>query len=127
MILMLFDLCHTTLKVGVVRMWAVLCRTYTTLISQMKGKTRLQQVVDWCGGSTFDGCIVFDECHKAKNFVPGKEAQSTKVSITFPMRWCSCCMHGHAGTLVSRALTACSLTHHSRSQLHSVGSNSLYS
>lgn len=56
-----------------------LCRTYTTLISQMKGKGRLQQVVDWCGGSSFDGCIVFDECHKAKNFVPGKEAQSTKV------------------------------------------------
>lgn len=46
----------------------------------MKGKGRLQQVVDWCGGPSFDGCIVFDECHKAKNFVPGKEAQSTKVS-----------------------------------------------
>ena len=57
-----------------------LCRTYTTLISHVKGKGRLQQVVDWCGGPTFDGCIVFDECHKAKNFVPGKEAQSTKVS-----------------------------------------------
>lgn len=25
---------------------------------------------------------VFDECHKAKNFVPGKEAQSTKVAAT---------------------------------------------
>lgn len=57
-----------------------LCRTYTTLISHVKGKGRLQQVVDWCGGPAFDGCIVFDECHKAKNFVPGKEAQSTKVS-----------------------------------------------
>ena len=59
-------------------------RTYTTLISQMKGKGRLQQVVDWCGGPSFDGCIVFDECHKAKNFVPGKEAQSTKVSTYLP-------------------------------------------
>lgn len=59
----------------------VACRTYTTLISNVKGKGRLQQVVDWCGGPSFDGCIVFDECHKAKNFVPGKEAQSTKVSL----------------------------------------------
>ena len=25
---------------------------------------------------------MFDECHKAKNFVPGKEAQSTKVAAT---------------------------------------------
>lgn len=58
----------------------LLLRTYTTLISNVKGKGRLQQVVDWCGGPAFDGCIVFDECHKAKNFVPGKEAQSTKVS-----------------------------------------------
>ncbi|DBA97285.1 hypothetical protein WJX77_012218 [Trebouxia sp. C0004] len=58
----------------------VLFMTYTTLISQMKGKGRLQQVIEWCGGPSFDGCIVFDECHKAKNFVPGKEAQSTKVA-----------------------------------------------
>ena len=51
----------------------------------MKGKARVQQVIDWCGGPSFDGCIVFDECHKAKNFVPGKEAQSTKVSpVTLP-------------------------------------------
>jgi hypothetical protein len=27
----------------------------------------------------WDGVIVFDECHKAKNFAPGKEAQSTKA------------------------------------------------
>ncbi|KAK9822510.1 hypothetical protein WJX81_008146 [Elliptochloris bilobata] len=29
--------------------------------------SRLQQIVDWCGGAEFDGCLVFDECHKAKN------------------------------------------------------------
>lgn len=28
----------------------------------------------------WDGLLVFDECHKAKNFTPGKEAQSTKVA-----------------------------------------------
>lgn len=44
-------------------------------------------MVDWlvggggAGGSreAFDGLVVFDECHKAKNFVAGKEANSTKV------------------------------------------------
>ncbi len=39
-------------------------RTYHTLISPGKGKTRLQQVTDWVGGTDFDGVIVFDEAHK---------------------------------------------------------------
>ncbi len=36
------------------------CRTYSTLIggTSGKGKNRLQQVVDWCGGDGYDGCIV---------------------------------------------------------------------
>lgn len=55
-------------------------RTYSTLISNHKGRTRLQQVIDWVGGPEFSGVLCFDECHKAKNFVPGKESQSTKVS-----------------------------------------------
>ena len=39
-------------------------------LSQVK-QSRLHQLVDWCGGSAeFDGCLVFDECHKAKHFVP---------------------------------------------------------
>ncbi|GIL79152.1 hypothetical protein Vretifemale_8504, partial [Volvox reticuliferus] len=76
----------------------VLFMTYSTLISQVKGRSRLQQVIDWLvfgagtnGGpaagdgaasalSSWDGLIVLDECHKAKNFVPGKEAASTKVA-----------------------------------------------
>jgi hypothetical protein len=55
--------------------------TYATLISASasKTKTRLQQLVNWCGGSTFDGCLIFDECHKAKNYVPGQESKSTKT------------------------------------------------
>lgn len=119
-----------------------LCRTYSTLISAGRGRTRLQQLVDWVGGASFEGVICLDECHKgdskahrlweggareegwdaptgcigrvsacaptstpshdglspttptpfpgptscrcpccaAKNFVPGKEKQSTKVS-----------------------------------------------
>ena len=43
--------------------------------------SRLQQVIDWLGGPSFDGCIVLDEAHKAKSFVPGKEAQSSKVRV----------------------------------------------
>ncbi|KAK9798140.1 hypothetical protein WJX73_007295 [Symbiochloris irregularis] len=58
----------------------VLFMTYSTLISQHKKQTRLQQVLDWVGGASFDGCLVFDESHKSKNFTPGKEAQSTKVA-----------------------------------------------
>lgn len=36
-------------------------RTYMTLIGQGKGRTRLQQVMDWCGGPDFDGPLIFDE------------------------------------------------------------------
>eukprot|EP00798_Chlamydomonas_sp_ICE-L_P028196 gene28196-31292_t len=56
--------------------------TYSTLIaSSSRGKqTRLQQVVEWLGGPSFDGCLVFDECHKAKNH--GKDGTGTKVAAT---------------------------------------------
>ena len=54
------------------------CRTYSTLVSHVKGSSRLDQVVSWVGPD-FDGPLIFDECHKSKNFVPGKEAQSTRV------------------------------------------------
>ncbi|KAG5181415.1 P-loop containing NTP hydrolase pore-1-domain-containing protein [Tribonema minus] len=64
----------------------VLFTTYSTLISSGKGtsggnkRSRLQQIVDWCGGHEFDGCIMMDEAHKAKNFNAKKEESSTKVS-----------------------------------------------
>jgi hypothetical protein len=35
-----------------------------------KSQSRLQQLIDWCGGTSFDGCLIFDECHKAKHYVP---------------------------------------------------------
>lgn len=47
--------------------------------------SRLQQLVSWCGGEAFDGCLVFDECHKAKNFNPRKEERSTKVALAVSM------------------------------------------
>jgi len=47
----------------------VMFSTYTTLAStgSKGGKTRIQQLLDWCGEG-FCGVIAFDECHKAKNF-----------------------------------------------------------
>lgn len=33
-----------------------------------------------CGGVDFEGCLVFDEAHKAKNFNSVKEENSTKVA-----------------------------------------------
>ena len=61
--------------------------TYATLVSSaQKGidnekHSRLKQLIDWCGGSDFDGCLIFDECHKAKHFIPGKEKSNTKVAM----------------------------------------------
>jgi hypothetical protein len=53
--------------------------TYSSLIaSSEKGYSRLQQLVQWCG-SEFDGLVVFDECHKAKNLIPEGGGQSTRT------------------------------------------------
>ncbi|KAK1609385.1 hypothetical protein QYE76_033058 [Lolium multiflorum] len=53
--------------------------TYSSLIaSSEKGYSRLQQLVQWCG-SEFDGLVVFDECHKAKNLIPEAGGQSTRT------------------------------------------------
>lgn len=43
--------------------------TYSTIIAESKYdelKTRLEQLLQWCG-KEFDGVIIFDECHQAKN------------------------------------------------------------
>eukprot|EP00079_Xenopus_tropicalis_P011514 XP_002937427.2 PREDICTED: protein strawberry notch homolog 2 isoform X2 [Xenopus tropicalis] len=54
----------------------VLFATYSALIGESQAggqhRTRIKQIRDWCG-EKFDGVIVFDECHKAKN------ASSTKM------------------------------------------------
>lgn len=43
----------------------VLFLTYSTLVSAGRGgRSRFQQVLDWVGGDGFDGCLVFDECHR---------------------------------------------------------------
>ncbi|KAG0494617.1 hypothetical protein HPP92_005611 [Vanilla planifolia] len=57
----------------------VIFLTYNSLIaSSEKGRSRLQQLLQWCG-SDFDGLIVFDECHKAKNLIPEAGGQATRT------------------------------------------------
>ncbi|XP_052207187.1 protein FORGETTER 1 [Diospyros lotus] len=57
----------------------VIFSTYSSLIaSSEKGRTRLQQLVQWCGPE-YDGLLIFDECHKAKNLVPEAGGQPTRT------------------------------------------------
>ncbi|KAG9439302.1 hypothetical protein H6P81_019467 [Aristolochia fimbriata] len=57
----------------------VIFLTYSSLIaSSEKGRSRLQQLLQWCG-SDYDGLVLFDECHKAKNLVPEAGSQSTRT------------------------------------------------
>uniref|UniRef100_A0A0D6R552 PHD-type domain-containing protein n=1 Tax=Araucaria cunninghamii TaxID=56994 RepID=A0A0D6R552_ARACU len=57
----------------------VIFSTYSSLIaSSEKGRSRLQQLVQWCG-QEYDGLLVFDECHKAKNLVPETGGQATRT------------------------------------------------
>jgi len=47
----------------------VMFSTYSTLVAKNQKDTRLEQLIEWCGGDKpeeFDGLIMFDECHKAK-------------------------------------------------------------
>ena len=43
--------------------------------------SRLKQLLHWCGDD-FDGCIIFDECHKAKNLCPTGAGKPTKTGQT---------------------------------------------
>ncbi|KMZ66679.1 Strawberry notch-like protein [Zostera marina] len=57
----------------------VIFSTYSSLIaSSEKGRSRLQQLLQWCG-SDYDGLIVFDECHKAKNLIAEAGTQRTRT------------------------------------------------
>ncbi|KAL1110543.1 hypothetical protein AAG570_008071 [Ranatra chinensis] len=64
----------------------VIFSTYSALIGESsqtggKYKTRLKQLVQWCGDD-FDGLIVFDECHRAKNLCPVGSSKPTKTGLT---------------------------------------------
>ncbi|XP_055511456.1 protein strawberry notch homolog 1 isoform X2 [Leucoraja erinacea] len=62
----------------------IIFATYSSLIGESqsggKYKTRLKQLLHWCG-EDFDGVIVFDECHKAKNLSPVGSSKPTKTGL----------------------------------------------
>jgi len=55
--------------------------TYRALIGTCtsNGSNRLEQLIEWCGGQEFDGLLMFDECHKAKNVSLDEHGNATKV------------------------------------------------
>lgn len=64
----------------------VIFSTYSALIGEStqsggKYKTRLKQLLQWCG-EDFDGPVVFDECHRAKNLCPVGSSKPTKTGLT---------------------------------------------
>ncbi|XP_057655620.1 protein strawberry notch-like isoform X10 [Diorhabda carinulata] len=64
----------------------VVFSTYSALIGESnsaggKYKSRLKQLLQWCG-SDFDGLIIFDECHRAKNLCPVGSSKPTKTGLT---------------------------------------------
>ncbi|XP_061763797.1 protein strawberry notch homolog 1 isoform X1 [Nerophis ophidion] len=62
----------------------VIFATYSSLIGESqsggKYKTRFEQLLHWCG-EDFDGAIVYDECHKAKNVCPIGSSKPTKTGL----------------------------------------------
>lgn len=61
-------------KQGVTK--GILFCTYSLLISEGAGankveQARLNQIIEWCGADAFEGALILDECHKAKNMGNG--------------------------------------------------------
>uniref|UniRef100_A0A1A9WV67 Strawberry notch AAA domain-containing protein n=1 Tax=Glossina brevipalpis TaxID=37001 RepID=A0A1A9WV67_9MUSC len=64
----------------------VIFSTYFALIGESNNKngkyrSRLKQLLQWCGDD-FDGLIIFDECHKAKNLISVGSSNPTKTGQT---------------------------------------------
>ncbi|CAB1115009.1 unnamed protein product [Ectocarpus sp. CCAP 1310/34] len=58
----------------------VMFLTYSSLVAANRdGKSRLKQLLKWCGGKDFDGCILLDECHRAKNLYAAGGGAATKA------------------------------------------------
>lgn len=63
----------------------VMFATYSSLISESstvvgRYNSRLKQLLQWFG-EDYDGVIVFDECHKAKNLFPSGSGKPTKTGL----------------------------------------------
>ena len=57
----------------------ILFTTYATLASRNNNSLRMRQIVEWLGGDSWDGVLVFDEAHKAKHGST-KKGQGTFVA-----------------------------------------------
>ncbi|CAB3402081.1 unnamed protein product [Caenorhabditis bovis] len=62
----------------------VIFATYTSLIGECRGaksrkyRSRIKQLIQWFGVE-YDGVIILDECHRAKNLVPSTGGKPTKT------------------------------------------------
>lgn len=93
----------------------VIFSTYSALIGESnsaggKYKSRLKQLLQWCGPD-FDGLIVFDECHRAKNLCPVGSSKPTKTGknfsniifvVLFIVLFCDCFLYFSIEILVYR-------------------------
>ncbi|CAM9150539.1 unnamed protein product, partial [Discosporangium mesarthrocarpum] len=75
------NLSHCTSRTLNQRMEGVMFSTYSLIIGEHKGKRRIDQLVDWLGRESFNGCIVFDEAHKAKNLYAGTGPTKTGQAV----------------------------------------------
>ena len=58
----------------------VLFATYSALLGASGKKKRTQMIVEWLGGNGAQGCILFDEAHKAKNLHPEADEKAEKAA-----------------------------------------------
>ncbi|XP_065892542.1 protein strawberry notch homolog 1-like isoform X2 [Dysidea avara] len=63
----------------------IIFATYSSLIGESssggKYRTRFNQLMHWLGPQ-FEGVVVFDECHKAKNLYPSGATKPSKTGLT---------------------------------------------
>lgn len=70
----------------------VLFSTYATLVSGLNGQrgkrtcSRLDQVIQWCGGEEFDGVLVFDGQQHTPTHPPAAGIQAPFLSKRSPLR-----------------------------------------
>ena len=63
----------------------VVFTTYASLIASRKASakrkaaSRFNQLMTWCGGAAYQGCLLFDESHKAKNLFGSGTQKATKT------------------------------------------------
>lgn len=60
---------------------AVLFCTYNTFVTKNSQTSFVERLLVLLGGKQFDGLIVLDECHKAKNYMTKGGATKTSVAI----------------------------------------------